>query len=98
MAKIQSRSNLKKVNLKVGVMVSMTCLNCLFGRMPILFSYLYRNVSNDVYVLYLVDRLAVLAVYLSYGLYFFIYLLTNNKFKSLVFKLFTQPLTKVRLA
>ena len=93
---MESTETLKKISVKVGVMVLMTCLNCLFGRTPILFSYLYRNVSNDAYALYLVDRLAVLAVHLSYGLYFFIYLFTNNKFKSLVINLFTHPFTAVR--
>jgi hypothetical protein len=93
---MESSETLKKISVKVGVMVLMTCLNCLFGRTPILFSYLYRNVSNDAYALYLVDRLAVLTVHLSYGFYFFIYLLTNNKFRSLVINFFTHPFTVVR--
>jgi len=89
-----SNFSLKKISMKVAIMVWMTCLNCLFGRIPILVSYIYRNISSDFYALYLIDRIAVLTVYVSYALYFFIYLTSNKKFKDTVFKLCTDPLKR----
>lgn len=77
----------KKEN-KQTLMVIMTCLNCLIGRLPILYFFIKKN------IIFTTDRntkYAALMVYFSYSVYFFIYYHSNLKFRKL-FKLYFSRL------
>jgi hypothetical protein len=68
---------------KITIMVFAGCLNHLIGRLPILISFILKNSMIWNRYLVLFDSIAVTSVYISYMLNFFIFYLTNNRFKKL---------------
>jgi hypothetical protein len=68
----------KTIN-KTIIMMVVTCINCLLGRIPIFLCFVIRNFDNSNASLYFC-QFAVLAIYLSYSSYFFIYCFTNKRF------------------
>lgn len=78
---INTEKNMKKTQIKTAVMVCMTCLNYVFGRLPILVVYIVRNfVQNDLTEW--MNKIAVLCVYLSYAFCFPLYYYSNKRFQS----------------
>lgn len=73
------RRHARKEN-KQNFMMILTCLNCLIGRLPILFFFLKRNITsiNDRN-----SKFAALMVYSSYVLYFFLYYHSSYKFRKM---------------
>ena len=73
---------------KQTLMIILTCVNCLIGRLPILIFFIKKNITCD-------DdgntKFGSLMVYISYSIYFFIYYHSNYKFRKL-FKLYMRRL------
>lgn len=92
--KIKYNSKLRHANKKIILMVVITSLNNIFGRIPILFYFIQRNVYEENEIL---GKIGVLAIYISYSLNFFIFLLVNKRFRSaFIMKYRTFSIYKVR--
>jgi hypothetical protein len=79
----KSHGKIKSANTKAILMVILTCLNNVFGRTPILIVFVLRNFYNLLVLNTTVIKLACLAVYISYILNFFIYFLSNSRFRKI---------------
>ena len=95
---IQIRENQLEVNKKINsidtkamLMVIMTCLNNAFGRTPVLVVFILRNFLNSDFINNRLNKLACLAVFISYILNLFIYFFTNSIFR----RVFKRGLLKV---
>ena len=85
-----SDQSLPKLERKVTIMVIAGCINHLIGRLPILISFLLKNYIVWDRFLIIFDSIAVTTVYISYMMNFFIFYLTNNRFKVLCKKLINK--------
>ncbi len=79
----KSHGKIKSANTKAILMVILTCLNNVFGRTPILIVFVLGNFYNSLILKTTVTKLACLAVYISYILNFFIYFLSNSRFRTI---------------
>lgn len=84
-------NKIKNANTQVMLMVIMTCLNNAFGRTPVLVVFILRNFLNLYFINNTLNKLACLAVYISYILNLFIYFFTNSIFR----RVFKRGLLKV---
>ncbi len=75
-----------KAEKKVTIMVFAGCLNLILGRVPILISFILKNIIIWNRFLIVFDSIAVTTVYVSYMLNFFIFYLTNNRFNNFLKK------------
>jgi hypothetical protein len=73
--------NIEKTRQKATLMVIFNGLNYFFGRTPILIFFIWNNTFEWSDSLLLCLQIAVLAVYLSYTIKFFLYYYSNNKFR-----------------
>ena len=77
----ERQNQIKNANTKIVMMVILSCLNNIFGRIPVLVQQLLEN-FYDLGGFY---KISCLLVYLSYILNFFIYFYCNKRFRE-VFK------------
>lgn len=91
---IKSNSNeMNQLNKKLIIMILLGGINLIFGRIPILISFILRNLLKwDLWQranigLALFNSIAVLFVFISYMNTFFLYYYCNKRFKK-VFKLY----------
>ena len=76
-----SKLNAEKSKNRVSIMVVLSCLNCIIGRTPILLFFVLRNfIKDDLSVLL---YFAIICIYLSYSLFFFLYYTRNKLFKKI---------------
>lgn len=74
-------NNIQKTQQKTTLMVVFNGLNYIFGRTPILIYFILVNSGIRTDGVYLYNQFAVLAVYISYTIKFFLYYYSNNKFR-----------------
>jgi hypothetical protein len=72
---------MEKTQQRATFMVLFNGFNYLFGRIPILVFFIWNNLENWSDSLMTCLEIAVLAVYLSYTIKFFLYYLSNNRFR-----------------
>jgi hypothetical protein len=82
-------NKLKRSKRKTAFMVMIVSICYTIGRMPIMISFIIRNLYDETNGMRIFRIASVISVILSYDSYFFIYYFTNNNFK----KLFRQYLT-----
>ena len=83
--------NTKNCNIRMILMVLLTCLNCLLGRLPISFYFLLRNTNlfeeHDSVGQHFIQY-CVTFISLSYSLNFALFYFSNRKFKRILGQLF----------
>lgn len=78
---MSSKLNAEKSKNRVSIMVLLSCLNSIIGRTPILLFFVLRNfIKSDLTVLL---YFAIICIYLSYSLFFFLYYTRNKLFKKI---------------
>jgi hypothetical protein len=77
----ETLKSIERTQQRATLMVFFNGLNYFFGRTPILIYFVWYNLEDWSDSLLLCLQIAVLAVYLSYTLKFFLYCYSNNKFK-----------------
>lgn len=84
------RSNrIKKCETKQTIMVFLTCLSCIIGRLPILIYFILRNFENEnKYLVF--NKIAVLFIYLTYIFNFFLYYHSNKRFRKILIQIFSN--------
>jgi hypothetical protein len=86
-----ANNKINSIDNKAMLMVIMTCLNNTFGRTPVLVVFILRNFLNSLFINDTLNKLACLAVYISYILNLFIYLFSNSIFR----RVFKRGLLKI---
>lgn len=88
--KINNVSNrIKKCETKQTFMVFVTCLCCIIGRLPILIFFILRNFKDENKYLIL-NKIAVMFIYLTYIFNFFLYYHSNKRFKKILINIFIR--------
>lgn len=85
---ISAQEKTKRSRHKMTFMVLADCANSMIGRIPILFSFIIRNVNKDLNYLDVLITICCIAVYISYLLKFFIFLKFNRRFRDVALKIF----------
>ena len=88
------KSNKKKVLNRINkfeyrhsIIVIVSCINYIIGRIPIMVYFILKNLSNENDLLL---KGAVLTVFVSYNLNFFIYYLSNKRFQKILKEMFKR--------
>ncbi len=72
------KSKIDHANKKVVLMLVLTSLNNIFGRIPMLLYFILKNAYKENTIM---GELGILAIYVSYSLNLFIFLLINSRFR-----------------
>jgi hypothetical protein len=72
------KSKIDLANKRIVLMVVLTSLNNIFGRVPMLLYFILKNAYKENTIL---GEIGILAIYVSYSLNLFIFLLINSRFR-----------------
>ena len=75
-----SLTKVDRSQIRLTIMVLVSCANCLVGRTPILLFFILRNFLEESQLTKLL-YFAISCIYFSYFISFFLYYITNKKFK-----------------
>ena len=75
-----SLTKVDRSQIRLTIMVLVSCANCLVGRTPILLFFILRNFLEELQLAKLL-YFAISCIYFSYFISFFLYYITNKKFK-----------------
>lgn len=81
--RINQINRVKKCENKQTIMVFVTCICFLIGRLPILIYFILRNLKNEKNYQNFI-RLASLSIYLTNTINFFLYYYSNKRFKKIL--------------
>ena len=84
--KSNSERKSSRAQYKLTIMVIIGSLNCILGRLPILTDFIVQNIIGWNDQVKLLNMYACLAVYVSYSIYFFLYMYTNKRFNKIFFQ------------
>ncbi|CAF0864996.1 unnamed protein product [Brachionus calyciflorus] len=84
---------IKQSERKQTIMVFLTCLCCITGRLPILIYYILSNLDKKNNYKQL-DNVAVMIIYLTYVFNFFLYYQSNRRFKQTLIQMCSDCLKK----
>ena len=90
-------NKLKRSKRKTAFMVLIVSICYTIGRIPIMISFIIRNLYDETNQMRIFKIASVISVILSYDSYFFIYYFTNNNFKKLFRQYFNCPIFKYRI-
>jgi len=76
---IKHKTKMKHASKKTIIMVAITSLNNIFGRVPILLYFIIRNIYEENEIL---GKIGILTVYISYSLNSLIFFFINNRFRT----------------
>ena len=83
-----SNSKMKRSQHKTAFMVIIVSLCYIIGRIPIMISFVIRNLYDETNEMRIFLIASVVCIILSYDSYFFIYYFTNSNFKKLFIQYF----------